>query len=138
MTDTGKRNLVVMTVRIARGPDAGYQDLDAQRLFSSYEQQLFTRVVAVAEKAGKHVDLLVVPSTDVYQAAVMTAAQIDSWDLFAGISEVMAPEEQARRMGEAWESLPAEVIASDPLSHRGRQRRGPRLSPGRPRPGPDG
>jgi amino acid transporter len=107
LTHTGKRNLVVMTVRIARGPDAGYQDLDAQRLFSSYEQQLFTRVVAVAEKAGKHVDLLVVPSTDVYQAAVMTAAQIDSWDLFAGISEVMAPEEQARRMGEAWESLPA-------------------------------
>jgi hypothetical protein len=107
LTHTGKRNLVVMTIRIARGPDTGYQDLDAQRLFSAYEQQLFTKVVAVAEKFGKHVDLLVVPSTDVYQAAVMTAAQIDSWDLFAGISEVMTSEEQARRMGEAWESLPA-------------------------------
>ncbi len=106
LTHTGKRNLVVMTVRIARGPDTGYQNLDAQRLFSAYEQQLFTKVVAVAEKFGKHVDLLVVPSTDAYQAAAMTAAQIDSWDLFAGISEVMAPEEQARRMGEAWESLP--------------------------------
>jgi len=106
LTHTGKRNLVVMTVRIARGPDAGYQDLDAQRLFSTYEQQLFTRVVAAAEKFGKHVDLLVVPSTDFFQAAVMTAAQLDSWDLFAGISEVMTPEEQARRMGEAWEGLP--------------------------------
>jgi hypothetical protein len=105
-----------MTVRIARGPDAGYQDLDAQRLFSSYEQQLFTRVVAVAEKFGKHVDLLVVPSTDVYQAAVMTAAQIDSWDLFAGISEVMTPEEQAQRMGEAWESLPEKP--AHPLRYR--------------------
>jgi hypothetical protein len=105
LTHTGKRNLVVMTVRIARGPDAGYQDLDAQRLFSTYEQQLFTRVVAVAEKFGKHVDLLVIPSTDIYQAAVMTAAQLESWDIFSGISEVMTLEEQARRMGEAWESL---------------------------------
>ena len=91
---------------IACGPDTGYQDLDAQRLFSDYEQQLFTRVVALAEKEGKHVDLIVVPSTDFFQAAVMTAAQLDSWDLFAGISEVMTPEEQARRMGEAWEGLP--------------------------------
>jgi amino acid transporter len=106
LTHTGKRSLVVMTVRIARGPDAGYEDLDAQRLFSSYEQQLFTKVVAVAEKFGKHVDLLVVPSTDVNQAAVQTAVQLDVWDLFTGVSEIMPPDEQARRMGEAWEQHP--------------------------------
>ncbi|HTU01923.1 MAG TPA: APC family permease, partial [Candidatus Sulfotelmatobacter sp.] len=116
LTHTGKRNLVVMTVRIARGPDAGYEDLDARRLFSGYEQGLFTKVVALAEKFGKHVDLLVVPSTDVYQAAVMTAAQMDAWDIFAGRSEVMTAEEQSRRMGEAWEQLP------DKPSHRVRYR----------------
>ena len=106
LTHTGKQNLVVMTVRIARGPDAGYEDLDANRLFSSYEQQLFTRVVALAEKAGKHVDLLVVPSSDAFQAAVLTATQLDSAEIFAGRSGVMTAEEQARRMGHAWENLP--------------------------------
>lgn len=125
LTHTGKKNLVIMTVRIARGPDAGYQDLDAQRLFTSYEQQLFTRVVALAEKAGKHVDLLVVPSSDVFQAAVLTAAQLDSWEIYVGASGVMTPEEQARRMGRAWESLPDKpkhavrhrVVASDGPIH---------------------
>lgn len=106
LTHTGKKNLVVMTVRIARGPDAGYQDLDAKRLFSAYEQQLFTRVVALAEKAGKHVDLLVVPSSDVFQAAAITAAQLDSHEIYAGRSGVMTPEEQARRIGHAWDTLP--------------------------------
>jgi amino acid transporter len=106
LTHTGKKNLVVMTVRIARGPDAGYEDLDAKRLFSAYEQQLFTRVVALAEKAGKHVDLLVVPSSDVFQAAAITAAQLDSHEIYAGRSGVMTAEEQARRIGHAWDNLP--------------------------------
>jgi len=106
LTHTGKQNLVVMTVRIARGPDAGYEDLDANRLFSTYEQQLFTRVVALAEKAGKHVDLLVVPSSDVFQAAALATAQLESGEIYAGRSGVMTPEEQARRMGHAWENLP--------------------------------
>ena len=106
LTHTGKKNLVIMTVRIARGPDAGYQDLDAKRLFSTYEQQLFTRVVALAEKAGKHVDLLVVPSSNVFQAAAITAAQLDSYEIYAGRSGVMSPEEQARRIGHAWDNLP--------------------------------
>ncbi len=105
-THTGKKNLVVITVRVARGPDMGYKNLDVNRLFSAYEQQLFTRVVALAEKAGKHVDLLVVPSSDVFQAAVVTAYQLDSWEIYAGRSGVMTSEEMARRMGRAWEALP--------------------------------
>lgn len=97
LTHTGKKNLVVMTVRIARGPDAGYEDLDVKRLFSAYEQQLCTRAVVLAEKAGKHVDLLVVPSSDLFQAAAITAAQLDSHEIYAGRSGVMTPEEQARK-----------------------------------------
>lgn len=105
-THTGKRDLVMMTVQLLRGPDTGYEEIGERHLFTSYEQQLFSRVVALAEKAGKHVDLLVVPSSDVFQAVAHTAAQLDSAEIVAGRSSVMTAEEQARLLGEAWEALP--------------------------------
>src|SRR5205807_10555349 len=76
------------------------------RLFSKYEQYLFSKVVALAEKAGKTVHLLVVPSSDIFQAIVHTAAQLDSSDIVAGRSSWMTPEQQAKLLGEAWERLP--------------------------------
>ncbi|HEX3558663.1 MAG TPA: APC family permease, partial [Pyrinomonadaceae bacterium] len=105
-THTGKKDLVVMTVQVMKGPDAGYENIGEQHLFTSYEQLLFSRVITLAEKAGKHVDLLVVPSSNVFDAIAHTAAQLDSAEIIAGRSSVMTPEEQARRLGEAWESLP--------------------------------
>lgn len=99
------RNLVVMTVHLMRGPDTGYKDLEELHVFTAYEQLLFSRVVALAEKAGKHVDLLVVPSSDIFQAIVQTAAQLESAEIIAGRSSVMSPEDQAKRMGDAWEDL---------------------------------
>jgi hypothetical protein len=106
ITHTGKRDLVVMTVQVMKGPDAGYEDISENQLFTRYEQLLFSRVTAVAEKAGKHVDLLVVPGTNVYDAIAQTAAHLDSADIWAGRSSVMSPDEQAKHIGEAWERLP--------------------------------
>jgi hypothetical protein len=51
------------------------------------------------------VHLLVVPSSNVFEAIVQTAAQLDSAEIIAGLSSVMTAAEQARRMGEAWEKL---------------------------------
>jgi hypothetical protein len=106
MTHTGKRDLVVMTVHVMKGPDAGYEDLNHDQLFTRYEQLLFSRVTAVAEKAGKHVDLLVVPGTNVFDVIAQTAAHLDSADIWAGRSSVMEPADQAKSIGEAWERLP--------------------------------
>src|SRR3989441_6687687 len=39
------QDIVVMTVRLIRGPDAGERDLYDTTLFTDYEQRLFTRVV---------------------------------------------------------------------------------------------
>jgi hypothetical protein len=72
-------------------------------VFASYEQLLFSRVVALAEKAGKKVHLLVVPSSTVFDAVVQTAIQIESSEIIAGVSSVLAPIDQARAMGDAWE-----------------------------------
>ena len=105
-THTGKKSLVVMTIHILQGPDTGYRNLDEKRLFTDYEQLLFSRVVALAEKAGKHVDLLVVPSSNVYQAIAQTAAQLQVSEIILGSSAVISPEEQALRLGQAWEGLP--------------------------------
>jgi amino acid transporter len=105
MTHTGKRDLVVMTVQVMRGPDAGYEDISHDQLFTRYEQLLFSRVTSVAEKAGKHVDLLVVPGTNVFDAIAQTAAHLDSADIWAGRSSVMAPDDQAKHIGDAWERL---------------------------------
>ncbi len=106
ITHTGKKDLVVMTVHLMRGPDTGYEGISEDRLFSRYEQYLFSKVVALAEKAGKTVHLLVVPSSDIFQAIVLTAAQLRSTDIIAGRSSVMSPEQQAKLLGDAWERLP--------------------------------
>ena len=34
MTHTGKRDLVVMTVQVMKGPDAGYEDISQNQLFT--------------------------------------------------------------------------------------------------------
>jgi len=105
LTHTGKKDLVVLTVRVTKGADAGYEQLAEHSVFASYEQLLFSRVVALAEKAGKKVHLLVVPSSNVFDAIAQTSAQLDSAEIIAGLSSVMTAAEQARRMGDAWERL---------------------------------
>jgi amino acid transporter len=104
--NTEERDFVVMTVRRLSGPNTGYENMDENELFTSYEQLLFTKVVSLAEKLGKRVHLLVVPSSNVFQAIALTAAQLQSAEIIAGKSSVMTPEEQARQLGQAWEMVP--------------------------------
>ena len=106
ITHTGKTDLVVMTVHLMRGPDTGYEQISESRLFGRYEQYLFSKVVALAEKAGKTVHLLVVPSSDIFQAIALTAARLGTRDIIAGRSSVLSPERQAKLLGDAWERLP--------------------------------
>ena len=104
-TATEERDIVVMTTRLVAGPSAGEVDLYDENPFSEYEQRLFTRVVALAEKAGKPVDLLVVPSANVFDAIVQTAVRLDVSEIVAGRSAKLNPDEQARMLGKSWEQL---------------------------------
>jgi hypothetical protein len=104
-TNLRREDIVVMTVRgVSSG--AGEYDLAENQLFSDYERELFTRVVAMAEKEGKSVDLLVVPGVNPFDAMVQTAAKLQASRLVTGVSARMASEELARRIGQAWERLP--------------------------------
>jgi amino acid transporter len=105
-TDTSQQDVVVMTVRVLRGPATGYQDIHEHELFTIYEQRLFSRVVTLAENAGKHVELLVVPSPDAFQAMAHTAVQLKSAEMVAGRSAVLTTAEQARLLSRAWEGVP--------------------------------
>lgn len=104
-TNLRRHDIVVMTVRpLSTG--AGEFDLRTEQVFSDYEQELFSKVVTVAEKEGKPVELLVVPAVDPFDAMVHTAASLKVSKLVTGVSETMASDELARRIGLAWEKLP--------------------------------
>jgi hypothetical protein len=85
---------------------AGEYGLSNQQLFSDYEKELLSRVVTVAEKEGKTVDLIVVPGVDPFDAMVQTAAKLRASRLVTGVSARMDSNELARRIGLAWEKLP--------------------------------
>jgi hypothetical protein len=57
--NTQKQDIVVMTTRNVSSR-TGETDLGKDQLFTTYEQELFSRVVTLAEKEGKPVELLVV------------------------------------------------------------------------------
>jgi amino acid transporter len=104
-TNLRRHDIVVMTVRpVTTG--AGEYELSDKQLFSDYERELFSRVVTMAEKAGKTVELLVVPGVDPFDAMVQTANKLQASRLVSGVSARMDSEELARRIGNAWEKLP--------------------------------
>jgi amino acid transporter len=107
-TDTTKQDIVVMTARIYHREHAfsGNTSYDSEELFEEYEQQLFTKVVELAEKQGKHVSLMVVPSTNVFDAILQTGTRLDSSRIVCGLSNRLTLDEQGKLTGDAWERLP--------------------------------
>lgn len=104
-TNLRRHDLVVMTVRTV-SPGSGEYDLKESQIFSEYEQELFSKVVGLAEKEGKHVELLAVPGVDPFDAMVQTAASLKASRLVTGVSARMQSEELASKIGAAWERLP--------------------------------
>src|SRR5579863_2182320 len=107
-TDTNRQDVVVMTGRLYHREHSfsGSAVVEASQVFDHYEQELFTAAVAVAEKEGKPVSLLVVPATDVFEAIIVTAQRLDSSRIVCGFSNKLTPDEQAKSLGDAWERLP--------------------------------
>src|SRR5215472_2418038 len=104
-TNMRRHDIVVMTARQLTGVSAEY-NLEQNQLFTDYERELFTRVVELAEKEGKTVELLVVPSVDPFDAIVQTAHRLQASRVVTGESLRMDTAELARRIGLAWEKLP--------------------------------
>ncbi|HWF03253.1 MAG TPA: APC family permease [Candidatus Angelobacter sp.] len=104
-TDTHETDIVVMEARLT-GYGSAYTDLAMEQIFSDFEQTLFTKAVSIAESYGKTISLLVVPARDVWSAMVQTANALECSAVVSGVSSQMTGEEQAFRLGQAWEAMP--------------------------------
>ncbi|HEY5174127.1 MAG TPA: APC family permease [Terriglobales bacterium] len=107
-TDTTKTDVVVMTSRVYHREYSfsGSEEVDTSEVFKKYERELFTSVVNAAEKEGKHVSLVVVPTNDVFESIVATAQRLNSSVILCGLSNKLTADEQGKLTGDAWERLP--------------------------------
>src|SRR2546421_3375607 len=105
-TNVRKQDVVAMTIRAISTAGTGEYLLSQDQIFTDYERELFSRVVSLAEKEGKPVELLTVPGVNPFEAMVHTAATLRASKLVSGVSARMDSEELARRIGKAWEALP--------------------------------
>lgn len=104
-TDTAHLDVVVMTARIMHGTAAGYEQIFEEHLFTEYEQLVFTEVVALSERCGKPLKLLVVPSNNPVSAIVNVAIRLGCSRVYLGASEKLSVSTQARLVGEGWEEI---------------------------------
>src|SRR6266481_5890808 len=65
----GRRDVVLLHVRILRRSASGENELDADQLFGSIEQHLFSQALSMAEKRGKSIRLAVVAANDLWDGA---------------------------------------------------------------------
>ncbi len=122
-TDTRKVDIVALSVHRVTQAASGEHDLGADQIFSGPETAVFTKAVTLAEKAGKHMELLAVAGPDPWVAMVQTAQKLQSARIVTGLSPLyqMNPAEQGKIVGQAWELLPEprpsislEIVLPDP------------------------
>jgi magnesium transporter len=97
----GDRDVVVMTARLV-DVDVS-EEAAGQSTPTPHERRLLADVVAVAERIGRPVRLLIVPAHNVVDAIVGTVVRLRSSDVYVGESSTLSAADQARLLGEAWE-----------------------------------
>jgi amino acid transporter len=101
----GRRDVVVLHVRLLRRSASGEYELEAEQLFGSIEQQLFSQALALAEKRGKSIRLAVVAANNLSDGILRAGTSLQSSTIVLGHSTKESTEEQARLIGDAWEKL---------------------------------
>jgi len=104
--DARKQDVVALHMRFLGRADAGEYELEPEQLFSSEEQTLFTRALALAEKKGKTIHLAVAGATEKWDAILRSAQSLESSAVVLGASPNRPLAEEARIAGLAWERLP--------------------------------
>jgi magnesium transporter len=97
----GDRDVVVMTVRLL-GIDVD-DDATSDAASTRRERYLFSQVVALTERHGRPVQLLIVPARNVFDAVIATALRLRSSEVYVGESSTLSADDQARILGDAWE-----------------------------------
>ena len=103
---TERRDIVVMHVRLLRRAASGSSELEAEQLFGSIEQFLFTKALSMAEKRGKPIRLAVLSANDLWGGILNAAVKLEASTIALGRSAKVSLAEEAREIGLAWEQLP--------------------------------
>jgi amino acid transporter len=101
----GRRDVVVLHVRLLRRSASGENELEADQIFGSVEQHLFSQALSLAEKRGKSIRLAVVSANDLWDGILRAATSLQSSTIVLGHTAKETTDEQARHIGEAWERL---------------------------------
>lgn len=97
-TDPETTDTVVMTAKIE--PREGTPLLEPK--LDTYDQQLMTAVVQLAEKAGKEVRPLIVPTNNPLYAITRTAKDLGAQELVVGASNKYTADEQLEQIAFYW------------------------------------
>ena len=100
-----RRDIAVLHVRLLRRSASGSSELEAEQLFGSVEQFLFTKALSMAEKRGKPIRLAVVSANDLWNGILNAAVKLESSSIVLGGSAKVSVAEEAREIGLAWEQL---------------------------------
>jgi nucleotide-binding universal stress UspA family protein len=101
-SDPNTTDVVVMTAKMQiPGGETGTGRLD----LDNYDQQLMTAVVERAEKAGKKVKPLIVPTNSPLHAILRTAKDLNAQEVVVGASNKFTAEEQLDQIAFYWITL---------------------------------
>src|SRR5262249_8572681 len=100
-TDPDTTDVVVMTAKVAPVGETPLPDAE----MDSYDQKLMTAVVQRAERAGKKVKPLIVPTNNPLFAVINTAKNLQVQELVMGASNKYTADEQLEQIGFYWISV---------------------------------
>ncbi len=109
-TDPATTGVVVMTAKVF--PPGAAQPVTLE--LDIYERQLLTAILQMAERVGKEVKPLVVPTNNPLHAVLQTARNLQAHELIVGASNRFSPDEQLEQIALYWIAL-----------HHGNPRRSP-------------
>ncbi|HZZ78093.1 MAG TPA: APC family permease [Gemmataceae bacterium] len=100
-SDPDTTDVIVMTAKtlLGGGPAPDQSQLD------SYDQELMTAVVQRAEKLGKRVHPLIVPTNNPVYALLRTARDLNVQELVIGASNIFTADEQLDQVALVWINL---------------------------------
>ena len=81
--DPEKEELIVMKAKLLTGKE----NILVSEFMDLPEDELFTEIIKLAEKEGKSVRPIVVPTNNAFFAIINTAHELDASEIFIGISE---------------------------------------------------
>jgi hypothetical protein len=80
----------------------GIENMLVDNYIGLHEEELFTKVIQIAEKEGKSVRPIVIPTNNIGYAIAETACELNAKEVYLGISEKYPPEYQLEQFALFW------------------------------------